>query len=51
MTNVLQSLNVPILRQHGFVLSLDDSDEDLCEKLSHFQDVTVFTKAINNLLN
>lgn len=51
ITNVLQSLNVPILRQHGFVLSLDDSDEDLCEKLSHFQDVTVFTKAINNLLN
>lgn len=51
MTNVLQSLNVPILRQHGFVLSLDDSDEDLCAKLNHFQDVTVFTKAINNLLN
>ena len=50
MTNVLQSLNVPILRQHGFVLSLDDSDEDLCEKLSHFQDVTVFTKAIKNMI-
>lgn len=50
MTNVLQSLNVPILRQHGFVLSLDDTDEDLCEKLSYFKDVSVFTRAINNLL-
>lgn len=50
MTSVLQSLNVAILRQHGFVLSLDDTDEDLCEKLSHFKDVSVFTRAINNLL-
>lgn len=50
MTKVLQNLNVPILRQHGFTLSLEDSDEVLCEKLSHFQDVSVFTKAINNML-
>lgn len=50
ITRVLQSLNVPILRQHGFTLSLEDSDEDLCDKLTHFQDVTVFTKAINNML-
>lgn len=50
MTRVLQSLNVPILRQHGFTLSLDDEDEVLCDKLTHFQDVTVFTKAINNML-
>jgi hypothetical protein len=51
MTKVLQSLNVPILRQHGFALSLEDSDEQLCEKLSHFQDVSVFTRAINNMIN
>lgn len=51
MTKVLQSLNVPILRQHGFVLSLEDSDDVLCEKLSHFQDVNVFTRAINNMLD
>ena len=51
MTKVLQSLNVPILRQHGFVLSIEDSDEVLQEKLSHFQDVSVFTKAINNMIN
>lgn len=50
MTRVLQSLNVPILRQHGFTLSLEDEDEVLCDKLTHFQDVTVFTKAINNML-
>lgn len=50
MTKVLQSLNVAILRQHGFTLSLEDSDDALCEKLNHFQDVKVFTKAINNML-
>lgn len=50
ITEILQTLNVPILKQHGFTLSPDDSDEDLCAKLSHFQDVNVFTKAINNML-
>ena len=50
MIKVLQNLNVPILRQHNFTLSLEDSDEVLCEKLSHFQDVSVFTRAINNML-
>lgn len=51
ITEILQTLNVPILKQHGFTLSPDDSDEDLCAKLSHFQDVNVFTKAINNMLS
>lgn len=50
MTKVLQNLNVPILKQHGFTLNQEDSNEVLCEKLSHFQDVNVFTKAINNML-
>ena len=50
MTKVLQNLNVPILKQHGFTLNLEDSDNDLCEKLSHFQDAKVFTKAITNML-
>lgn len=50
MTKVLQNLNIPILRQHNFTLSLEDSDDVLCEKISHFQDVSVFTKAINNML-
>lgn len=50
MTRVLQSLNVAILRQHGFTLSLEDTDDVLCEKLSHFQDVKVFTKAIKNMI-
>ena len=51
ITEILHTLNVPILKQHGFTLSPDDSDEDLCAKLSHFQDVNVFTKAINNMLS
>lgn len=50
MTKILQNLNVPILKQHGFTLSLEDTDDVLCEKLSHFQDVKVFTKAISNML-
>ncbi len=50
MSKVLQSLNTPILKQHGFTLSLEDSDEVLCEKLTHFQDVTVFTRAITTML-
>lgn len=51
ITEILQTLNVPILKQHGFTLSPDDSDDVLCEKLNHFQDVNVFTKAINNMLS
>jgi hypothetical protein len=51
MTKVLQQLNTTIIKQHGFALSQDDSDNDLCEKLSHFKDTSVFTKAINTMLN
>lgn len=50
MTMVLQNLNVAILKQHNFVLSQTDTDEVLCEKLTHFKDVSVFTKAITNML-
>lgn len=51
MSKVLQNVNVPILKQHNFVLNLEDSDEVLCEKLSHFPNVDVFTKAIKNMLS
>lgn len=51
MTRVLQNLNVAILKQHGFTLSVEDSEEDLAKKLSAFKDVTIFTKAIKNMLN
>ena len=47
---VLQSLNPAVLKQHGFILSPDYDDVDLCEKLSSFKDVSVFTKAIKNML-
>jgi len=50
MTKVLQNLNVSILKQHGFTLNLEDDDNELCNKLTHFKDVTLFTKAIQNML-
>lgn len=50
MTKILQNVNVAVLKQHGFVLNLEDDDNVLCDKLSHFQDVSVFTKAITNML-
>ena len=50
MTKILQNLNVPILKQHGFTLNLEDSDDVLCEKISHFTNVVVFTKAITNMI-
>ena len=50
MTKVLQNVNVPILKQHNFTLSMEDSDNDLCEKLSHFPNIPTFTKAIKTML-
>ena len=50
MTKVLQSVNVPILRQHKFTLSLEDSDAELCEKISHFPNIPTFTNAIKTML-
>lgn len=50
MTKILQNINVPILKQHGFTLNLEDSDDVLCEKISHFTNVIVFTKAIKNMI-
>ena len=50
MTQVLQNLNVAILKQNGFTLNQTDDEDMLCEKLTHFKDVTTFTKAINRML-
>ena len=50
MTRVLQSVNVPILKQHKFTLNLEDSDAELCEKISHFPNIPTFTNAIKNML-
>lgn len=50
MTKVLQSVNVPILKQHNFTLNLEDSDDVMCEKLSHFPNITTFTNAIKTML-
>ena len=51
MTKVLQQLNTTIVKQHGFALSQDEDINDLCEKLTHFKDTSVFTKAITTMLN
>ena len=50
ITQALQTLNVAILKQHGFTLNQTDSDDELCKKLSNFKDVTVFTNAINRMM-
>lgn len=50
ITPVLQTLNISILKKYGFVLSLEDSDDVLCNKLSSFPDVATFTRAINNMI-
>ncbi len=46
----LQTLNVAILKQHGFTLNQTDSDDELCKKLLNFKDVSVFTNAINRMM-
>lgn len=46
----LQALNVAILKQHGFTLNQTDSENELCDKLTHFKDVSVFTRAITNMI-
>ncbi len=51
MTKVLRNLNTSILKQHKFTLNLEDSDDELCEKLSHFENVGTFAKAIQTMLN
>jgi hypothetical protein len=50
ITPALQALNVAILKQHGFTLNQTDSESELCEKLTHFKDVSVFTRAITNMI-
>ena len=51
MIPVLQNMNIAIIKQHGFSLNQDDDVNELCEKLTHFKDVAVFTKAINKMLS
>lgn len=51
MIPVLQNMNIAIVKQHGFSLNQDDDVNELCEKLTHFKDVAVFTKAINKMLS
>ena len=50
MNRVLQSINVSVLKKYGYALSTEDTDNDLCEKLSKFENIETFTKAINTML-
>ena len=50
MNKVLQSINVSVLKKYGYALSTEDTDNDLCEKLSKFENIETFTKAINTML-
>lgn len=50
MNKVLQSINVSVLKKYGYALSTEDTDNDLCEKLSKFENIETFAKAINTML-
>lgn len=51
ITSVLQKLNPAILNKFKFVLSADDSETELVEKVSKFEDVSKFIRAIEIQLN
>lgn len=51
MTKVLKMLNTAIITKFGFALNLEDTREQLIEKVSKFEDVTKFTKAVETQLN
>lgn len=50
MNKVLQNINVSVVKKYGYALSTEDDDNDLCEKLSKFENIETFTKAINTML-
>ena len=49
MIKVLQRINVSVVKKCGFSLSVDDSDEELVEKLSKFTNVKQFGKTLKSL--
>ena len=51
MTKVLKMLNTAIITKFGFALNLEDTREQLVEKVSKFEDVSKFTKAVETQLN
>ena len=50
MNQVLQRVNVSILKKYAFALSTNDSEAELIEKISHFPNPEQFKKSIINLL-
>lgn len=47
---VLQRVNVSIMKKYSFVLSREDSDDELIEKLSKFPNIEQFKKTITSLI-
>lgn len=50
VTTTLQRVNVSIVKKYNFALSLEDTDEELSNKISQFPNVEQFKKTIENLL-
>ena len=50
MTQVLQRVNLSIMKKYGFALALTDSDEELASKFSKFTSTAQFLKSIKALI-
>jgi hypothetical protein len=50
MNKVLQNVNISVLKKYGYALSTEDTNDELCEKLSKFENIETFTRAINTML-
>ena len=50
MTQVLQRVNLSVMKKYGFALSLSDSNEELARKLTQFTSTAQFLKSIKTLI-
>lgn len=50
MTQVLQRVNLSVMKKYGFALSLSDSDEELARKFTQFTSTAQFLKSIKTLI-
>lgn len=50
MTKILQMINVSIMKKYMFALSVNDTEEELANKLSKFPNVEQFKKSLENFI-
>ena len=50
MTQVLQRVNLSVMKKYGFALSLSDSNEELARKFTQFTSTAQFLKSIKTLI-